>query len=325
MAETKLADMIVPEEFNSYVTQLSTEKSRLFTSGIMTDLTPVIDDQIAGKTVNMPFFQDLDAEVEDQIIDDTKDAVVAGTSVDQDVSVKLLRMAVFGASDLAADLSGADPLDLIQNRFAEWWNKRHQRTLLSTLNGAMFSAGMEDNVFDISGLEGDAAVFDADSFIDAIYRLGDESSALSAMAVTSGTMKAMVKADLIDYAPDSQGKLTVPTYMGKLVIEDDKMPVTGTGRDRVYTSFIFGPGAIGYGEKSPKVPVEVERQALKGMGQEVVVHRRQWVMHPRGVKWKGSSAGPTPTNAELANPAAWERVYEAKQIRIVAFRHKLPV
>ncbi len=179
MAETRLADMIVPEEFNSYVTQLSTEKSRLFQSGIMTDLTPVIDDQIAGKTVNMPFFQDLDSDVEDQVIDDTKDATVAGTSVDQDVSVKLLRMAVFGAADLAADLSGADPLDLIENRFASWWNRRHQKTLLATLAGAMFSVGNENNVFDISALTGGAAYFDGDSFIDAIYKLGDESEVLS--------------------------------------------------------------------------------------------------------------------------------------------------
>jgi hypothetical protein len=71
------------------------------------------------------------------------------------------------------------------------------------------------------------------------------------------------------------------------------------------------------------VPVEVERQALKGMGQEYIVQPRQWVMHPRGVKWVGSAAGPTPSNAELATATNWVRVYEAKQIRIVAFKHKL--
>lgn len=323
MAETRLADMIVPEEFNSYVTELTTKKSRLFQSGIITDMTPVIDDQIAGTTVNMPFFTDLDSELEEQVLDDTKDLVVDGTQTKQDVAVKLLRGKAFGAADLAADLSGADPLDLIQNRFADWWNKRDQKALLSILAGTMFSAGMESNVFDISAEAGGAAYFDADSFIDAVYKLGDEAGGLSAMAVTSQTMKAMVKADLIDYVADSQGKLTIPTYMGKQVIEDDGMPVSGTGADRIYTTYIFGQGAVGYGQKSPKVPVEVERQALKGMGQEYLVHRRQWVLHIRGIKWKGTSAGPTPTNAELANVANWERVYDPKHIRVVAFRHKL--
>lgn len=323
MAETKLADMIVPEEFNQYVTELTTKKSRLFQSGIITDLTSVIDDQLAGTTVNMPFFADLDSTLEEQVLDDTKDLVVDGVHVDQDVAVKLLRGKAFGATDLAADLSGADPLDLIQNRFADWWVKRDQTALLSILNGAMFSAGMESNVFDISGLDGDAARFDADSFIDAIYKLGDEAGSLSAMAVTSQTMKAMVKADLIDYVPDSQGKLTIPTYMGKQVIEDDGMPSTGTGADRVFTSYIFGTGAVGYGSKSPKVPVAVGRDELKGMGQEYVVNRRQWALHIRGIRWIGQAAGPTPTNAELANPANWRRVYDPKHIRVVAFRHKL--
>jgi hypothetical protein len=92
--------------------------------------------------------------------------------------------------------------------------------------------------------------------------LGDEQGGLTGVAVHSLTLKAMVKADLIDYVPDSQGKLTIPTYLGKSVIVDDGMPVSGAGATRVFTTYIFGPGAIGYGERSPKVPVEVERQAL---------------------------------------------------------------
>jgi hypothetical protein len=31
----------------------------------------------------------------------------------------------------------------------------------------------------------------------------------------------------------------------------------------------------------------------------------------------------TPTEAELANAQNWKRVYEPKQIRIVAFKHKI--
>ena len=56
----------------------------------------------------------------------------------------------------------------------------------------------------------------------------------------------------------------------------------------------------------------------------MIVNRRQWVMHPRGVKWLGGTqAGVTPTNAELATATNWTRVYDPKQIRIVAFKHKL--
>ncbi|MGJ4953036.1 major capsid protein [Bradyrhizobium sp. HKCCYLS20291] len=324
MTETRLADMIVPTKFNNYVQVLSTQKSALFQSGIITDLTSVIDSEISGKTVNMPFFNDLDASDSEQVLDDNSDLTVSKVSTGQDVAVKLLRGKAFGASDLSADLSGADPIDLIANRFADWWNKRMQTALLATLAGAMGSAGMEANVNDISGLTGGAENFDADSFIDAAFLLGDEQGGLNAVAVHSLTLKAMVKADLIEFMPDSEGKLTIPTYMGKTVIVDDSMPVSGSGANRVFTTYIFGPGAIGYGEKSPKTPVEVERQALKGMGQEYIVQRRQWVMHPRGIKWLGGTqAGVTPANSELANVGNWQRVYDPKIIRIVAFKHKL--
>jgi hypothetical protein len=323
MTETRLADMIVPTKFNNYVQTLTTQKSRLFQSGIITDLTSTIDAEIAGKTVNMPFFNDLDSEDAEVVLDDTADLTVGRMTTGQDVAVKLLRGKAFGTSDLAADLSGADPIEAIADRFATWWDIRFQKALLASLAGAMGAATMAANVNDISAGTGGAQYFDADSFIDSAFLLGDEQGGLTGVAVHSLTLKAMVKADLIDYVADSQGKLTIPTYMGKTVIEDDSMPVSGAGATRVFTTYIFGQGAIGYGEKSPKVPVEVERQALKGMGQEYIVNRRQWVMHPRGVKWKGSSAGVTPTNAELATGTNWERVYDSKLIRIVAFKHML--
>lgn len=324
MTATALADMIVPTKFNKYVQVLSTQKSELFQSGIITDLSSVIDAEIEGKTVNMPFFNDLDASDAEQVLDDNSDLTVSKITTGQDVAVKLLRGKAFGSTDLAADLSGADPIDAIANRFADWWNKRMQTALLSALAGAMGAASMAANVNDISALTGGAQYFDADSFIDSAFLLGDEQGGLTGVAVHSLTLKAMVKADLIDYIPDSQGKLTIPTYLGKSVIVDDGMPVSGAGATRVFTTYIFGPGAIGYGERSPKVPVEVERQALKGMGQEYIVNRRQWVMHPRGVKWLGGTqAGVTPSNTELATATNWQRVYDPKIVRIVAFKHML--
>lgn len=324
MTEARLSDMIVPSKFNAYVQRLTTEKSQLFQSGIITDLTSTIDAEIAGKTVNMPFFNDLDSSDAEVVIDDTTNLAVSGITTGQDVAVKLLRAKAFGASDLSGDLAGADPIAAIAGRFANWWSLRMQKALLSTLAGAMGAANMSGNVNDISGGSGGAEYFDADAFIDSVFLLGDEAGGLSAVSVHSNTLKAMIKADLIDYEKDSEGQLTIPTYMGKTVIVDDSMPVSGSGNNRIYTTYIFGQGAVGYGEKSPKVPVEVERQALVGMGQEYIVNRRQWVMHPRGIKWLGGTqAGVTPTNDELATTTNWTRVYDPKQIRIVSFKHKL--
>lgn len=317
MAATNLANMIVPEIFNQYVVQRTLEKSRLFQSGIAEDMTAVLIDELGGKTVNMPFFNDLTGD--DEVVDDADTISVANITTGKDVAVKLYRARAYGGTDLAADLAGADPMNVIIDRFADYWARRFQVTLLKTLEGSMSAASMSGNVLDISGLAGAAAYFDGDSFIDATHLLGDEETGLRAVAVHSDTLKAMKKADLIDYIKPSDGGADIPTYMGKEVLVDDGMPVSSGN----YTTYVFGPGAIGYAEKAPKNPVEADRDALVAGGYDYIVQRRQFVMHPRGIKWKGTPAKATPSNTELATNTNWERVYESKAIRIVKFVHKL--
>ena len=57
---------------------------------------------------------------------------------------------------------------------------------------------------------------------------------------------------------------------------------------------------------------------------DLLINRRVFILHPRGVKWTETSvSGAFPTNAELATSTNWQRVYENKAIRIVAFKHKI--
>lgn len=48
-------------------------------------------------------------------------------------------------------------------------------------------------------------------------------------------------------------------------------------------------------------------------------------MHPRGVKFTNENMAKTegPSRAELSDATNWKPVYEPKQIRMVAFRHKI--
>src|SRR5690606_33644086 len=110
---------------------------------------------------------------------------------------------------------------------------------------------------------------------------------------------------------------------GKRVIVDDGLPFdTATGET---TTYIFGPGAIalGNGDAMGAVPLtETDRNALAG--EDYLINRRVFILHPRGVKWTETSVtGAFPTNAELATSTNWQRVYENKAIRIVAFKHKV--
>jgi len=318
---TSLADVIVPAEFNKYVVVKTTELSRFRQSGILVDLSAELMPQMGGSTINMPFFNDLAGN--DDVIDDTTDLTVSKITTGQDVAVKLYRGKAFGSSDLSADLAGADPMAVIANRFAYFWVRKEQAILLSVVAGqlgALAAAGF--NTLDISAAAGSAANFDPHAFIDACGLLGDHQESLAGVAVHSDTYKSMKKQDLIDFIKPSDGGEDIPVYQGKFVIVDDGMPKNaGT-----YTSYIFGPGAIGYASGTPKNPVEIERRALVGGGSEWLVHRRFLAMHTRGIKWvpqAGVPAKPTPSNTELATSTNWSPVYDPKLIRAVAFKHKL--
>jgi hypothetical protein len=136
----------------------------------------------------------------------------------------------------------------------------------------------------------------------------------------------MVDNDDIEFIPDSQGVMAA-TFMGRRVIVDDGLPVTaaaGTGGSDAaarYTSFLFGSNLIGYGERSPRVPFEVEREAAQGNGAgvETIWERKSWVIHPFGTAFTSTTL--TDGYATLAQrrlAANWNRVVERKNIPFAA-------
>jgi hypothetical protein len=111
-------------------------------------------------------------------------------------------------------------------------------------------------------------------------------------------------------------------YDGKRVIVDDGCPVSSG----VYTSYLFGAGAVALGNgSSPTIKAtEVVRKGDTGSGLDILVNRRLMILHPRGIKYnKAPAAASGPTRTELGTKANWTRVYDPKQIRIVAFLHKV--
>ena len=135
----------------------------------------------------------------------------------------------------------------------------------------------------------------------------------------SDTFAELEAQNLIQYIPNSEGVVEFPTYLNKKVIVDDDCPVT---REGVYTTYLFGAGAIARGEGKPETPSEIGRNHLSGVDE--LVTRRHMILHPRGVKFKADGiSGEAPTNEDLAKAENWERVYNPKNIRIVAFKHKI--
>ena len=68
--------------------------------------------------------------------------------------------------------------------------------------------------------------------------------------------------------------------------------------------------------------VEIARVALDS--DTVLINRRRYILHPRGVKFNSTTvAGDSPTNAELELAVNWTRVWEAKNVRLVAITHNI--
>ena len=110
----------------------------------------------------------------------------------------------------------------------------------------------------------------------------------------------------------------ITRFLNRRVIVDDGCPASGG----VYTTYLFGEGAFAKGEGSAPKPVETDRDSLGG--NDILIHRRHFVLHPRGIKWTNTTvADSSPTNIEAEDSTNWNRVYELKSIRLIKFIHKI--
>lgn len=336
MAGTKLSDIIVPELFNPYVINKTMELSALISSGIISNNAEF--DRLASEAApihNMPFFEDLNGESEPIIEDD--DLENNKITSNKDVSTTLRRAKMWSATDLSAALAGKDPMAAIGTLVAGFWSRDLQKELIAILNGVFgsYTSGsgestktitpLESHILDITTQSSAAAKrISASAFIDALQLLGDAQGQLTAVGMHSATKAYLKKQNLIATERDSNS-VEFETYQDRRVIVDDGCPYDST--TNTYTTYLFGEGAIALGNGSPEgfVSTEIDRDKKKGSGVDYLINRKTYILHPRGIAWQNAvrQNAETPLRSELSNAQNWKRVYEPKQIRIVAFKHQI--
>ena len=334
MAKTAVADIIIPTEFEKYAIERTAELSAFGECGIV-ESAPEFDALAAGggREVKMPFWKDLSAAR--QLLSDAASLTVNKITSDQDIARIHNDAQVWSVNHLAKVISGDDPMQAIIDLVGGYWARTDEGLIVSCLKGMFGAASMAGNLLSIKSEtiagQSSATRLNGATFVDATQKLGDRGDRLSAVALHSATEAALRKLDLIDFVPDSEGKMTIKTFQGRRVIVDDNLPTrAGTTDGTVYTSYLFGPGAFargtapldgeplqgGFGTEG----VEIARVALDS--DTVLINRRRYILHPRGVKFTSASvAGDSPTNAELETAANWVRVWENKNVRIVAIEH----
>lgn len=335
MAITRLSDAIEPAVYLDYQAVDNPETSAFFLSGVATRNAQL--DALAegpSKTVDMPFWRDLDPNEEPNYSNDDpdEDGAVGKVTAGEMRARKAFLNKAYADADLVAELIGSDPMQRIRNRFGTYWTRQWQRRTLAMLTGILADNVANDGgdmVEDIAIADGNAAtdanLFSRSAFVNAAFTLGDMWQSTSAIAVHSVVMKRMVDNDDIEFIPDSKGALTIPTFLGRRVIVDDGMPVVaGATSGFVYTSILMGTGLVGYGEGTPQVPVEVKRDAEKanGGGVETIWERQTWLQHIFGMDFTaaGTISELSPTLANLRLAANWNRVVDRKSVPLAYLR-----
>lgn len=330
---TTLADVIVPEVFTPYVVERTAELTALIQAGVIVrDATMDRLVRGPGELIQMPFWKDLTGS--DELVTSGGTVTIGGILTGKDQAQRLLRQKGFGAEDIADLLAGDDPLMAIGDLTAEYWARRFQQIVISLLTGVFSSASMSSlcsEIYQPGGTLTDANRLNGLTFIDAGGLLGDAAGRLTAVAMHSATERYLRGLDLIDFDPPSTGTKMLKTFQGYPMVVDDSLPVETVDGRQVYTTYLFGQGAIAYGENTDAKAVpggigdwhqELARVARGGTSE--MITRRNIMLHPRGIKFtQAAMALETPTNAELATGTNWERVYNVKNIRAVRVRHNL--
>lgn len=332
MATVRLVDAIVPEVFTNYMMNDTMEKSDVFSSGIVAPdamMSQLISG--GGRLFNHPTWGDLDNADAHEGSDDPALTITPrklGSFKHQ--FVRQLKTQAWQTADLVAELAGSNPMQRISSRVAEYWARQFDRYTVDTLTGAINSNIANnggDMVYDITARTGNVVVggatvpahtLHAGAIIEGEQTMGDKGGGLSVLIMHSRLFANLKLQNLIAFIPNSRGEVGIPTYLGKRVVSTDNVPVTLSAQDLIYTTYLVSPGILGWAEEPPAIPVEVEREALKGNGTgiETLVTRRQFALHARGFTFTDlATAGEFPTRAEVRNGTNWLRAYpERKQV-----------
>lgn len=327
MAVTRLTDVIVPTRFAPAVVQRIAVLSVIRNSGIVT-----ADAQMTslaagpGSLIQMPFWNRISGNSNVSSDDPAQVATPNKITQGTDIARKVMRNNGWSSADLVAGLLSEDPIVVIRDQIADYWVSEEQNVLINVMNGVFASASMAGNVLSVA-VETTAGAVPMDAVVigNAKALLGDQGGNLTGILMHSRVFYNLEIAGHITYGVNPNNSDRPASYMGLSVFIDDRCPkVAGTTSGFKYTSYIFGQGALGYAEATgaggPKTPVEVERAASTGNGEgtETIWFRRHWLMHPRGVSFTGTPAASSATNTELALGTNWTRVYDVKNVRLVA-------
>lgn len=332
MALTQLADLVRHEHFAEYTINRLLSLSNIFNSGAVVRSQLVDDIAKSGTSgeLNIPFLNQFAGDSLVSNDDPASIATPAKQTTGKDRNVIHFRNKPWSQADLVSVFVGDDPLASLGDFVAQYWDLELQKIMINSLRGIFADNETNDSsdmIFsvatDAAGAITDAEKISSDAIIEADKTIGDQLTGLNLIMMHSHVYAQIRKKDLISFVPASESKSQITTYMGKQVIVNDALPaIAGTHRI-TYHTYLLGTGSFLYGEGRPKIPFEIDRAGLQGNGGgvEVAISRKHFIIHPQGTQFKSATmASTSPSNAELALAANWDRVKERKALRMALIK-----
>lgn len=336
MALAQISDLWTPDIWIPGVREKMATFPSLLNSGIVAKASEA--QKIAtegGVTANLPFFKDITDQADVIQVENTAATVLGITSGKQIVPI-LNRETPNSYTALSAQVSGSDPAGELMAQIAERKLKQRNATLFNLLRGAFRSAGAADasaplssvrlDSFDESGLDATSnQTFSPDLFIQACALMGELSDGLEngGLAVHPAVYASLQIADKESFKSGVESGLPfkITTYRGIPIFKSSLLYRAGTTDGYVYDSYIFAPGVVAWGEK-PQVGGAINDPVLDVASLNIVVDagknnytiydRTRSVLHLNGMKWTGTPAGQSATNAELATYSNWDFVLSSQ-------------
>lgn len=353
---TRLSDLVVPQIWYPYFSQLSPKTSAFLMSGIM-DRTPEYDDMSLsrGLSANVPFTRPLVERSSPWKADGTN-TTTSEKLVTSQMNVPFIkRRHKLGWNQLAAHIAGTtgiltmgkaswgrevkitpgDTSALLAHLMTDLWNEDLQQTVFQILNGCFASTTNTANVTDtplgLTSQSVDASI--ATGTIAAANRvspatlgraagvLSDRGNTLTTLAIHPEVYYGNLLPNNITPNQQTSGQdWQIPRYLQYQLILDDTLPVDRTlPAYPKYTSYLFAPGSIAFGDGKLDALTGAEVQRDVDQTEDFLHTRRAYLVQPKGLSFGGAvpSTGEGPSDATFALGTSWQRCDFSKNIGIV--------
>lgn len=320
MPVTNLAALWTPDIWIQGVAEAARSLPSVLNSGavVRSDLLNTIATG-PGVSAKMPFFTDI-TDADDEIQVENTDATTTALASAQQICTILNRQFGYDITALSAQVSGADPVQHATSSIAARRLMARLKTLIAILRGsfgvaAMAAVSKNIHLETTVGLAA-ANLMTGETFIDALTLMGELGDLVrGGVCLMHPTVRGnLLKQDEIDFQRPSTGGNTIETYKGVPLFVSNKLSRAGTTSGTVYETYILSRGVVGYGEKAQLGDVidvaSLQFDEVKAKNNQQIYDRTRFTMHLNGMKWTGTPAGQSATNAELATSGNWALAFQ---------------